>query len=177
MPFMESPASVPVPTGSSVGSSPLPLPSSLGEGPGLEVARRATVRPGASSKLERPDSEVRPTRRRIDAATKLRILREADHCHERGGIGLILRREGIYSSMLLRWRKDRDAITKTHLVKKRGPKTAPVNPLAEEVRLLQKALARSEARLKKAELVIELQKKVAKLLGEPYLPGDLDDND
>ena len=176
---MESPASVPVPTGSPVGSSPLPssLPSSLGEGPELEVARRATVRPGASSKLERPDSEVRPTRRRFDVATKLRILREADRCNERGSIGALLRREGIYSSLLVRWRHERDAIAKAHLVKKRGPKALLVNPLAEENHRLQKALARSEARLKKAELVIELQKKVAKLLGEPYVPGDLDDND
>ena len=79
--------------------------------------------------------------------------------------------------MLLRWRKDRDALTKTHLVKKRGPKTAPVNPLAEENRRLVKALARSEARLKKAELVIELQKKVARLLGEPYVPGELGEDD
>ena len=176
---MESPASVPVPTGSPVGSSPLPspLPSNLGEGPGLEVAQGATVRPGASSKFDRPDSEVRPTRRRFDIATKLRILREADLCTQRGGIGVILRREGIYSSLLVRWRKEREAVAKTHLVKKRGPKAAPVNPLAEENRRLQKALARSEARLKKAELVIDLQKKVAKLLGEPYLPGDLDEND
>ena len=176
---MESPASVPVPTGPSVGAGPLPspLPSSLGEGPGLEVAQRATVRPGASSKLDRPDSEVRPTRRRFDIATKLRILREADLCTQRGGIGVILRREGIYSSLLVRWRKEREAVAKTHLVKNRGPKAAPVNPLAEENRRLQKALARSEARLRKAELVIDLQKKVAKLLGEPYLPGELDDND
>jgi hypothetical protein len=149
----------------------------LGEGPGLEVAQRATVRPGASSKFERPGCEVRPTRRRFDIATKLRILGEADRCTQRGGIGVILRREGIYSSLLVRWRKEREAVAKTHLVKKRGPKAAPVNPLAEENRRLQKALARSEARLKKAELVIELQKKVAKLLGEPYLPGDLDEND
>ena len=176
---MESSTSVPVPTGSSVGPGPLPspLPSSLGEGPGLEVAPRATVRPGASSKFDRLGSEVRPTRRHFDIATKLRILREADLCTQRGGIGVILRREGIYSSLLVRWRKEREAVAKTHLVKKRGPKAAPVNPLAEENRRLQKALARSEARLKKAELVIELQKKVAKLLGEPYLPGDLDENE
>jgi len=155
---------------------PSPLSSSLGEGPGLEVARRATVRPGASSKFERPDSEVRPTRRRFDVATKLRILREADRC-ERGGLGALLRREGIYSSSVVRWRRELNTVAKNHLVKKRGPKVAAVNPLAEENRRLQKALARSEARLKKAELVIELQKKVAKLLGEPYLPGDLDEND
>jgi transposase-like protein len=148
----------------------------LGEGPGLEVARRATVRPGASSKLDRPDSEVRPTRRRFDVATKLRILREADRC-ERGGVGTLLRREGVYSSSLVRWRRELDTVAKDHLVKKRGPKQMAVNPLAEENRLLQKALARSEARLRKAELVIDLQKKVAKLLGEPYLPGELDDND
>ena len=175
---MESPASVPVPTGLSVGAGPLPspLPSSLGEGPGLEVAQRATVRPGASSKFERPGSEVRPTRRRFDVAAKLRILREADRC-ERGGIGALLRREGIYSSSLVRWRRELDTVAKDHLVKKRGPKAAPVNPLAEENHRLQKALARAEARLKKAELVIDLQKKVAKLLGEPYLPGELDEND
>ena len=176
---MESPASVPVPTGSSVGAGPLPspLPSSLGEGPGLEVAQRATVRPGASSKFERPDSEVRPTRRRFDIATKLRILREADLCTQRGGIGVILRREGIYSSLLVRWRKEREAVAKTHLVKKRGPKAAPVNPLAEENRRLKKSLARAEAGLGRAKYIIDLQKKVAKLLGEPYVAGELEEDD
>ena len=155
---------------------PLPSPSNLGEGLGLEVAQRATVSPRASSKFERPDSEVRPTRRRFDAAKKLRILREADRCAP-GGIGIILRREGIYSSSLVRWRRELDTVAKDHLVKKRGPKTLPVNPLAAENHRLQKALARAEARLKKAELVIDLQKKVAKLLGEPYLPDELEEND
>ena len=156
---------------------PSPLPSSLGEGPGLEVARRATVRPGASSKFDRPDSEVRPTRRRFDIATKLRILREADLCTQRGGIGVILRREGIYSSLLVRWRKEREAVAKTHLVKKRGPKAAPVNPLAEENRRLKKSLARAEAGLERAKYIIDLQKKVAKLLGEPYVAGELEEDD
>ena len=176
---MESPTSVPVPTGSPVGSSslPLPLPSSLGEGPGLEVARRATVRPGASSKFERPDSEVLPTRRRFDVATKLRILREADRCNERGSIGALLRREGIYSSLLVRWRKERDTVAKNYLVKKRGPKAAPVNPLAEENRQLKKELARAVAGLERAKYIIDLQKKVAKLLGEPYVAGELEEDD
>jgi len=176
---MESSASVPVPTGSSVGAGPLPSPlsSSLGEGPGLEVAQRATVRPGASSKFDRPGSEVRPTRRRFDIATKLRILREADLCTQRGGIGVILRREGIYSSLLVRWRKEREAVAKAHLVKKRGPKAAPVNPLAEENRRLKKSLARAEAGLERAKYIIDLQKKVAKLLGEPYVAGELEEDD
>ena len=155
----------------------MPLPSSLGEGPGLEVAQRATVRPGASSKLERPDSEVRPTRRRFDVATKLRILREADRCIERGSIGALLRREGIYSSLLVRWRKERDTVAKAYLVKKRGPKAAPVNPLAEENRHLKKELARAVAGLERAKYIIDLQKKVAKLLGEPYVAGELDEDD
>ena len=155
---------------------PLPLPSNSGEELGLEVAQRATVSPRASSKFERPDSEVRPTRRRFDAAKKLSILREVDRCAP-GGIGIILRREGIYSSSLIRWRRELDTVARDHLVKKRGPKVAPVNPLAAENHRLEKALARAEARLKKAELVIDLQKKVAKLLGEPYLPGDLEEND
>ena len=155
----------------------MPLPSSLGEGPGLEVAQRATVRPGASSKFERPDSEVRPTRRRFDVATKLRILREADRCIERGSIGALLRREGIYSSLLVRWRKERDTVAKAYLVKKRGPKAAPVNPLAEENRHLKKELARAVAGLERAKYIIDLQKKVAKLLGEPYVAGELDEDD
>jgi len=175
---MESPASVPVPTGSSVGAGPLPspLPSSLGEGPDLEVAQRATVRPGASSKFDRPDSEVRPTRRRFDVATKLRILREADRC-ERGGLGALLRREGVYSSSLVRWRRELNTVAKNHLVKKRGPKAAPVNPLAEENRRLKKSLARAEAGLERAKYIIDLQKKVAKLLGEPYVAGELEEDD
>ncbi len=175
---MESPASVPVPTGLSAGAGPLPspLPSSLGEGPGLEVAQRATVRPGASSKFDRPDSEVRPTRRRFDVATKLRILREADRC-ERGGLGALLRREGVYSSSLVRWRRELNTVAKNHLVKKRGPKAAPVNPLAEENRRLKKSLARAEAGLERAKYIIDLQKKVAKLLGEPYVAGELEEDD
>lgn len=155
---------------------PSPLPSSLGEGPGLEVAQRATVRPGASSKLDRPDSEVRPTRRRFDVATKLRILREADRC-ERGGLGALLRREGIYSSSLVRWRRELNTVAKNHLVKRRGPKAAPVNPLAEENRRLKKSLARAEAGLERAKYIIDLQKKVAKLLGEPYVAGELEEDD
>jgi transposase-like protein len=148
----------------------------LGEGPGLEVAQRATVRPGASSKLDRPDSEVRPTRRRFDVATKLRILREADRC-ERGGLGALLRREGIYSSSLVRWRRELNTVAKNHLVKRRGPKAAPVNPLAEENRRLKKSLARAEAGLERAKYIIDLQKKVAKLLGEPYVAGELEEDD
>jgi transposase-like protein len=148
----------------------------LGEGPGLEVAQRATVRPGASSKFDRPDSEVRPTRRRFDVATKLRILREADRC-ERGGLGALLRREGVYSSSLVRWRRELNTVAKNHLVKKRGPKAAPVNPLAEENRRLKKSLARAEAGLERAKYIIDLQKKVAKLLGEPYVAGELEEDD
>ncbi len=155
---------------------PSPLPSSLGEGPGLEVAQRATVRPGASSKFDRPGSEVLPTRRRFDVATKLRILREADRC-ERGGLGALLRREGVYSSSLVRWRRELNTVAKNHLVKKRGPKAAPVNPLAEENRRLKKSLARAEAGLERAKYIIDLQKKVAKLLGEPYVAGELEEDD
>lgn len=174
---MESPSFGPVPTGLPAGSSPLPLPSSLGEGPGLEAARRAAVSPGTSPKFERPDSEVRSTRRRFDASTKLRILREADRCTERGSVGALLRREGIYSSLLVRWRHERDAAAKVHLSQKRGPKATPVNPLAEENRRLLKALARAEAGLERAKYIIDLQKKVAKLLGEPYVPGELEEDD
>lgn len=88
-----------------------------------------------------------------------------------------MRREGIYSSSLVRWRRELDAVAKDHLVKKRGPKAAPVNPLAQENQQLKKELARAVAGLERAKYIIDLQKKVAKLLGEPYVPGELEEDD
>lgn len=159
-------------------ASSLPLPeSSFGTGAGPEGARSAAVGPGAVSKLERPDVEVRPKRRRFSADEKLRILREADRCKERGALGALLRREGIYSSLLVRWRRERDERARIHLDKKRGRKAAPRNPLTEENQKLRKQLARTEVELVKARAVIDLQKKAAQILGEPYWPDVKNDND
>jgi transposase-like protein len=158
----------------------VPLPFSepnLGIGTGPEAARSAAVGPGPVSKFERPDVEVRPRRRRFSADEKLRILREVDRCKERGAVGALLRREGIYSSLLVRWRQERDERARAHLDKKRGRKAAPFNPLAEENHKLRKQLARTEAELVKARAVIDLQKKAALILGEPYWPDVKNDND
>src|SRR5664279_6044484 len=116
-----------------------------------------------------PDSEViaRPHRRRFSAEYKLSIIEQADSAHAAGAVGLLLRREGLYSSHLATWRQQRkqgefDALT----AKKRGPKLV-VSPLVKENRALQAANARLTKKLKNAELIIEVQKKVAALLGNP----------
>ena len=76
----------------------------------------------------------RPRRRTFTAQDKLRILAETDRAMETGGIGAILRREGLYSSALTDWRRQRDAGAFTALVPgKRGPKTAEANSLSAEV--------------------------------------------
>jgi len=108
----------------------------------------------------------------LAAQDKLRILAETDRAAEAGGIGAILRREGLYSSALTDWRRQRDAGAFSALVPgKRGPKAAEPNPLAAELVLVQRDNARLTLRLKRAEAIIELQKKVAELLGIPLTPN------
>ena len=106
------------------------------------------------------------------ARDKIRILAETDRAAETGGIGAILRREGVYSSSLTEWRKQRDAGAFGALAPaKRGPKAVEVNPLAAKLALAQRDNARLTLRLKRAEAIIELQKKVAELLGIPPAPN------
>jgi len=114
-----------------------------------------------------PSSEVsdRPTRRRFSAAYKLAIVQEADRSTEYGQIGSLLRREGLYHSHLDKWRKLRDAGALDALnPRKRGPKTSAPHHLTKENEQLRRENARLEKKLKKAEMVIEFQKKVAALL-------------
>jgi transposase-like protein len=120
-----------------------------------------------------PELSDRPRRRSFSAQDKLRILAETDRAAETGGIGAILRREGLYSSALTDWRRQRDAGAFGALVPgKRGPKTGAANPLSAEVASLQRDNARLTLRLTRAEAVIEIQKKVAALLGIPLAPSD-----
>src|SRR5665213_1731530 len=113
-----------------------------------------------------------PRRRTFTARDKIRILAETDRAAETGGIGAILRREGVYSSSLTEWRKQRDAGAFGALAPaKRGPKIAEPNPLAAKLALAQRDNARLTLRLKRAEAIIELQKKVAELLGIPLAPN------
>ena len=88
-------------------------------------------------------------------------------------MGAILRRESIYSSTLSNWRRLRDAGAFGALVPlKRGPKTAAPNPLAAELAAVQRENNRLTRRLARAEAIIDVQKKVAELLGIPLAPSD-----
>jgi transposase-like protein len=120
-----------------------------------------------------PELSDRPRRRTFTAKDKLRILADIDRAAETRGIGAILRREGLYSSTLSEWRRQRDADAFGALVPgKRGPKTAELNPLSAEVAALQRNNARLTQRLARAEAVIDIQKKVAALLGIPLASTD-----
>jgi transposase-like protein len=120
-----------------------------------------------------PEISDRPRRRTFTAQDKLRILAETDRAAEAGGIGAILRRESLYSSTLTDWRRQRDAGAFGALVPlKRGRKTAAVNPLAAELAVSQRDVARLTRRLARAEAIIDVQKKVAELLGIPLAQSD-----
>jgi len=109
---------------------------------------------------------AKPTRRRLTAEYKLRILREADACTRPGEIGALLRREGLYSSSLTTWRKQRERGELEGLVqKKRGPSAKEKNPLADKVRVLERENARLKVRAERAEGLVDLQKKVSEILG------------
>ena len=115
-----------------------------------------------------PDPEVAPMaqRRRFTAEEKLRIVEEADACVEPGEIGALVRREGIYSSYLSRWRRARDEGQLSALEpQQRGPKPATDGALAREVARLKRENERLQARLAQAETIIEVQKKLSQLLG------------
>jgi transposase-like protein len=127
---------------------------------------RPTVVPAPAAAS--PELSERPSRRNRTFEDKLRILEETDRAANTGGISAILRREGLYSSALTDWRRMRDAGVFGALgPKKRGPKTEPVNPLAAPLAILQRDNLRLSRRLARAEAVIEIQKKIASLLGIP----------
>ena len=121
----------------------------------------------------RPDPEVvaRAKRRRFTAEYKRRILAQADAAKEPGAIGALLRREGLYSSLLATWRKEREAGIEAALApQKRGPKAmgADEAALSEQYRQLKRDYDRLAERLRKAEIVIDVQKKVAALLAGTF---------
>lgn len=146
--------------------------------PETEGARRASVVSGTGAGAEGdPDPEVpaKAKRRQFSPEYRLRILRQADACKEPGEIGALLRREGLFSSHLVVWRRQRErgalaGMRSSH----RGPK-----PKAEDPRLRQQAreIACLQKRLKQAETIIEVQKKVAELLGIPLKSRPDDENE
>jgi transposase-like protein len=117
-----------------------------------------------------PSSEVleKPVRRRFTVEYKAKILAEADACTEPGMLGELLRREGLYSSHLTTWRRQRDEGALAGLTpKRRGRKAKPKNPLADEVARLGRENRRLQEKLRQAELIIEVQKKVSEMLNIP----------
>ena len=117
-----------------------------------------------------PDPEVpeKARRRRFTASYKLGILEAAERCTEAGEVGALLRREGLYSSHLTKWRQQRQAGALEALApKRRGRKPRPVDPRAQRVAELERENARLRDKLAKAETIIEVQKKLSRLLGSP----------
>jgi transposase len=112
----------------------------------------------------RPDPEFTADakRRTFPAAYKLRIVEEADAAVGDGMIGALLRREGLYSSLLSTWRRERQQGT-LQSPRKRGPKAEPIDPRQQQLHQLQRDNDRLTGELQKAHLVIEVQKKVALL--------------
>jgi transposase-like protein len=122
------------------------------------------------TKNSKPDPEVseKQPRRRFTAQYKLRILDEIDARTEQGHIGAILRREGLYYSNIREWRQQRDqGVLHSLSPKKRGRKAKEVNPLATKVVELERENRRLQKKLRQAETIIEVQKKVSEILGIP----------
>jgi transposase len=132
-------------------------------------------RQNSTTELERPgilpvvstEVAVKPTRRKFSAEYKLKILQETDQCKP-GDVGAVLRREGLFSSQLTTWRRERETGLMQGLdPRRRGPKP---HPLEAENALLKKKLTRTERKLEEAEIILETQKKLCQLFGMNPLP-------
>ena len=146
-----------------------------GVGSSNEKVQLAELATTSSGNQPSPDPEVseKPARRKFTAQYKLRILKEADRCSKPGQIGALLRREGLYSSALSSWRKQRDqGVLGALTPKKRGRKATEKNPLAGRVAQLERENQMLQKHLSQAEIIIEVQKKVATLLGVTLKDSD-----
>ena len=124
-----------------------------------------STRPARASKDPDPEVPVKAKRRQYSAAYKQKILAEADGCSAPGEIGALLRREGLYSSLLSRWREQRAKGSFAALEpKKRGRKARAVDPQARRIAELERENARLEKKLSQAETIISVQKKLSQLL-------------
>lgn len=110
-----------------------------------------------------PEVTAKARRRSFTPAYKKQVLAAADKAAETGGIGALLRREGLYSSTLTRWRRERDEAVRNAFSGKRGPQPER-SPLAAENHKLRRRNEQLEEELRKAQIIIEVQKKVASLL-------------
>jgi transposase-like protein len=137
---------------------------------------RRDGRPAAGATLAAPDPEVaaKPTRRRFTAEYKLRVLREAESQGEPGAIGALLRREGLYSTHLSAWRRERERGALEALrPRRRGRRPDPTQGLRQQIAELEAEKQRLQDRLRQAEAIIAAQKKLSEILGlaEPPPPA------
>ena len=142
-----------------------------------EGARRATgvSAGGGPGVVADPEVVERAKRRQFSPEYKLRVLREADGCRGEGEIGALLRREGLYSSHLTTWRRARETGALAGMrARKRGPKGRAEDP---RVKQLTRENVRLQRQLKQAVTIIEIQKKVAGILGIPLNAPELDESD
>ena len=140
-------------------------------------SRRDGRGPTTTSRATDPDPEVpaKVQRRRFSAEYRLRILKHADACKTAGERGALLRREGLYSSLLTNWRRQREQGALQEMRgRRRGPKARRVDPRMKQLEAENRRLQR---KLQRAETIITLQKKVAEILGIPLKPLDIDETD
>ena len=152
-----------------------------GAGSAPERSGGAISAPNASADGPRPalrNTEVpaTPRRRQFSASYKLEILEEVDRCTDTGAIGALLRREGLYSSHVTAWRAARRKGSLAQLSRKRGTKPTKT-PEAKEVERLRRECARLRRELKKAQTVIEVQKKLSELMGIDLENPESDEKD
>jgi hypothetical protein len=149
-----------------------------GTAPSREGTASAVREATRSGDPERATSPERPKRRTFVAKYKLRILQETDEAlasGAEGGVGEVLRREGLYSSHLTTWRRERDEGQLAGLTPKKRGRKPQHNPLADEYTRLQREHEKLKHELFKANAVIEVQRKVAALLGE-VLPAPTEED-
>jgi transposase len=125
---------------------------------------QVTTPPGAVP--VNPEVVAKPHRRIYTAEYKRRILAPADAATAKGDIAKLLRREGIYSSALTSWRRERESALQKAFSQKRGPEPK-AQPLVRKNEELRRQNQRLEEELRKAEIIIDVPKKVAMLLGKP----------
>lgn len=133
---------------------------------GIKAGEPADVERQQEQSVPDPEVVAKPGRRRFSAEYRLRILEEADQCANAGDIGKLLRREGLYSSHLANWRKARrEGALQGLAPKRRGVKPEKRNPQDARVKALKAKVARLEKELEKAHTILDVQGKVAGLLG------------
>jgi transposase-like protein len=167
-------------TGVEVGLVPSKKRQPSEEGPGhvggperSSDSRSESGRSGGipTSRRESPEVRITPVRRHFTSEFKKRVLDELAQCRNRGDVSALLRREGLYSSVVTAWRRDFEQGGIQALKPKSVGRKPTRNPLVDENEKLRRENAKLQERLAKAQLIIDVQKKVARILGDP-LPDE-----